>query len=176
VALRGGQWWAMHDGNYGIPGIRGNLESVSYRFAWRCVGSNPTLSAKFIRMNFVNFAVQGLMKGLLYVLVISGFWSGPWRSPLWAQEKDATTAESKKNGTPADRKPEKDTAIGTATMTKDGTIILHLRSKEAHGTIAEARLVYRKSDKHYSEVLKHLGGLKPGQSKPVPPWPDQEKN
>jgi hypothetical protein len=41
-----GQWWAMHDGNYGIPGVRGNLESVSYGLVWRCVGSNPTLSAR----------------------------------------------------------------------------------------------------------------------------------
>jgi hypothetical protein len=28
------------------------------------------------------------------------------------------------------------------------------------------------SDPRYQEVLKHLGGLKPGDDKLVPPWPD----
>jgi hypothetical protein len=52
-----------------------------------------------------------------------------------------------------------DAYIGTATMTKDGTIVLDLRSKARDGTIGEARLVYPKNHKQYSEILKHLGGL-----------------
>jgi hypothetical protein len=60
----------------------------------------------------------------------------------------------------------KESPIGTATMTEDGTITLDLRAG-AHG-----RLVYRKGDKGYAEVLNHLGGLKPGESKLVRPWPD----
>lgn len=66
-----------------------------------------------------------------------------------------------------------DQSIGTATMTSDGTIILDLRATAAGGTIGDARFVYPKNHKQYSEVLKHLGGLKPGESKPVPPWPDE---
>jgi hypothetical protein len=70
-------------------------------------------------------------------------------------------------------KQESSSSIGTATMTKDGTIILRLRSKSPDGSIGEAQLVYPKDHKQYSEILKHLGGLKPGESKSVPPWPDK---
>jgi|SRR5579872_975537 len=59
-------------------------------------------------------------------------------------------------------------SIGVATMTADGTIIMDVRSQGA-----EARLVYHRGDKDYDEVLKHLGGLMPGEHKPVPPWPDR---
>jgi hypothetical protein len=68
---------------------------------------------------------------------------------------------------------ENDRPMGTATMQEDGTIILNLRAEGSGGTVGEARMVYRKGDKRYSEVLKHLGGLEPGQSKTVPPWPDE---
>jgi hypothetical protein len=49
---------------------------------------------------------------------------------------------------------------------------------EADGTITmdmfhpEARLTYPKTDPHYAEVLAHIGGLKPGEEKSVPPWSD----
>jgi hypothetical protein len=62
--------------------------------------------------------------------------------------------------------------IGTATMTEDGTITLNLRA-EGDGIVGDGRLVYRKEDKGYADVLQHVGGLKPGESKLVPPWPDQ---
>jgi hypothetical protein len=69
----------------------------------------------------------------------------------------------------------KDGAIGAATMTEDGAIVLSLRAKAAdRAIIGDARLVYPKNDKQYSEILKHVGGLKPGESKPVFPWPDKQ--
>ena len=36
--------------------------------------------------------------------------------------------------------------------------------------IAEAQLVYAPDDPQYEEIKHHLGGIKPGESKPVPPW------
>jgi len=66
-----------------------------------------------------------------------------------------------------------ESSIGTATMTEDGTIVLDLHSKTPDGTIAEARITYPKDHKQYAEILKHLGGLTPGQTKSVPPWPGQ---
>ena len=76
--------------------------------------------------------------------------------------------------TQAAKKPlNKNAPIGSATMTKDGAIILNLRAEAADGTIGDSRFVYPKNHKQYLEILKHLGGLKPGQSKPVPPWPDK---
>lgn len=67
-----------------------------------------------------------------------------------------------------------DTAsIGVATMRPDGTILLQLRAEGADGLEGDALLTYPPTDPEYENVLQHLGGLTPGQSKPVPPWPDE---
>ena len=49
-------------------------------------------------------------------------------------------------------------------------LVLQLASStDAHGhAVGDALLVYPKTHANYDAVLKHLGGLKPGQSKPVP--------
>ena len=62
-------------------------------------------------------------------------------------------------------------SIGTATMADDGTIILDLRAEGQEGTVGDARLVYPPTDTRYSEILSHLGGLRPGETKQVLPWP-----
>jgi hypothetical protein len=62
--------------------------------------------------------------------------------------------------------------IGVATMEADGTIVLQLRAVEG-GAVGEALFRYPKDHPEYAAVLKHLGGMRPGQSKPVPPWPDR---
>ena len=72
-------------------------------------------------------------------------------------------------------KPEKKQpvkSIGVATMSKDGTITLKIRSL-GPGPICEDEILYDPSDPHYKSVLTHLGGLRPGEVKPVPPWPDK---
>jgi hypothetical protein len=63
-------------------------------------------------------------------------------------------------------------SIGMATMDRDGTIVLLLRADDGAGTIGDTRLVYSRSDSHYQEILDHLDGLRPGEKKAVPPWPD----
>ena len=62
------------------------------------------------------------------------------------------------------------TSIGSATMTADGTVTLRLRAEERGGILGEGVLVYRPNSRYYKEVLDHIGGLKPGQTKTVPPW------
>jgi hypothetical protein len=62
-------------------------------------------------------------------------------------------------------------SIGTATMKDDGTIVLMLRATGPGGMLGDSRMEYPKGHPNYEEVLKHLGGLKPGEQKPVPPWP-----
>lgn len=62
-------------------------------------------------------------------------------------------------------------SIGTATMKDDGTIVLMLRATGPGGMLGDSRMEYPKGHPNYDEVLKHLGGLKPGEQKPVPPWP-----
>jgi hypothetical protein len=62
-------------------------------------------------------------------------------------------------------------SIGIATMDGSGTIVLQLGANEG-GIHGHARLVYPPTHPEYTNILRHLGGLTPGESKPVPPWPD----
>jgi hypothetical protein len=50
-------------------------------------------------------------------------------------------------------------------MLADGTIEMDMFHPHA-------RITYPPTHAKYKEVLQHLGGMKPGESKPVPPWPD----
>lgn len=61
------------------------------------------------------------------------------------------------------------TSIGTATMDAAGTITLRLHSLSPN-PIAEGELRYPPDDPQYSEIKNHLGGIAPGEQKPVPPW------
>ena len=66
----------------------------------------------------------------------------------------------------------KERPIGSATMLADGTIVLDLIAEGPGGMRGHGRLTYPTTHKRYEEILKHLGGLKPGESKPVPPFPN----
>jgi hypothetical protein len=60
-------------------------------------------------------------------------------------------------------------SIGVAHMTEDGVITLQLRSLPP-GPRAEGALTYAPDDPQYEEIKQHLGGIAPGEFKPVPPW------
>jgi hypothetical protein len=60
-------------------------------------------------------------------------------------------------------------SVGRAKMSADGTITLQLRSLWPD-PIAESELVFAPDDPQYEEIKHHLGGIKPGESKPVPPF------
>lgn len=62
-------------------------------------------------------------------------------------------------------------SIGVANMSEDGTIHLLLRAEAPGGIVGDAMMTYPKSHPQYAEILKHLGGLKPGEEKSVSPWP-----
>jgi hypothetical protein len=66
-----------------------------------------------------------------------------------------------------------DDAIGTATMSDDGTLILDLRAEGAGGRVGWGRLIYPPDHAQYAEILRHVGTIKPGDRKLVPPWPDK---
>jgi hypothetical protein len=66
-----------------------------------------------------------------------------------------------------------DQNIGKATMTADGTIILVLRAEDPIAGIGHAQFSYPPSHPQYLDVLNHLGGLRPGEEKLVPPWEDE---
>ncbi len=60
-------------------------------------------------------------------------------------------------------------SVGTAKMSADGTITLRVHSLWPQ-PFAESQLVYAPGDALYGEIKRHLGGMTPGESKPVPPW------
>lgn len=66
-------------------------------------------------------------------------------------------------------------SIGAALMLEDGTLVLDLRAEDASGRRGDARRVYTKDHARYRAVLDHLGGMKPGESKLVPPWPETRR-
>jgi hypothetical protein len=61
--------------------------------------------------------------------------------------------------------------VGMAEMLEDGTIALHLRAT-SDGKPATDTLTYKVSDRAYDDILRHLGGLRPGETKPFRPWRD----
>jgi hypothetical protein len=65
---------------------------------------------------------------------------------------------------------EESRPIGTATMNADRSIDLMLRAEGTGGLVGDSFRNVKKGDKDYERILEHLGGLKPGESKPVPPW------
>ena len=60
-------------------------------------------------------------------------------------------------------------SIGVAEMSADGTITLHLKSlwPDPH---EDSDLTFAPDDPQYDDIKKHLGGMAPGQSKPIPPF------
>ena len=77
--------------------------------------------------------------------------------------KPKKTAKTTKSG-------ETPQCIGVANMSEDGTITLLLRAQSEKGDLGDAMLTYQRSDPNYAGILKHLGGMKPGEEKPVPPF------
>ena len=60
-------------------------------------------------------------------------------------------------------------SIGVAAMSAEGVITLRIRSLPP-GPIAEGEFHYPPDHPRYDAIKKHLGGIAPGESKPVRPW------
>ena len=63
-------------------------------------------------------------------------------------------------------------SIGSATMRPDGVLELKLRAEGPGGMIGDSLVTYAPDDVNYKKVLAHLGGIKVGETKPVPPFDD----
>jgi len=72
---------------------------------------------------------------------------------------------------PARSQPEN---VGSAYMQPDGTLEMSLRTETNDGTIGEAFLVIPKGDPRYPGMVAHLGGIKPGEGRTIPPFPAPE--
>jgi hypothetical protein len=63
--------------------------------------------------------------------------------------------------------------IGAATMEENGDIVMTLRAESKDSPIiGDAQFRYKPGSPGYADVLRHLGGLRPGETKPVLPWPN----
>jgi hypothetical protein len=70
---------------------------------------------------------------------------------------------------PPEKKPADD--VGSAYMEADGTLEMRLRTETDDGTIGEAYLVIAPADPRYAAMVKHLDGIKPGEGRPIKPFP-----
>jgi hypothetical protein len=61
--------------------------------------------------------------------------------------------------------------IGTATMLDDGTVELHLRLGSDGKPVSDT-LTYKTTDRAYDGIVRHLRGLRPGETKSFTPWAD----
>lgn len=60
---------------------------------------------------------------------------------------------------------------GTAVMQDDGTLTLRLRVT-SDGKAVSDTIIYKVSDRAYDNVLRHLGGMRPGDTRQFGPWKD----
>jgi len=91
----------------------------------------------------------------------------------WGTPGDTGTTGSETSNTPAIPAEAKPTPIGTANMSADGTIVLTLEAPNPDGTKNYGVMVLPVGHPRYTEVLEHVGGLKPSETKPVAPWPQK---
>src|SRR5262249_34949624 len=88
--------------------------------------------------------------------------AAPWSAILVALPATAVAAED----------PGPTQSVGVATMLANGTILIGVGG-DGPGSRAQAVLEIHPGDSNYQMILDHVGGLKPGETKPIPPWPDQ---
>jgi len=62
--------------------------------------------------------------------------------------------------------------IGTATMDEDRVITLRLRAEGPGGAVGHGMLTYAPDHAEYQRILEHLGGMEPGDERPVRPFPN----
>jgi hypothetical protein len=61
-------------------------------------------------------------------------------------------------------------SVGVATLKESGDLWLQLYSAEPGQPVAEALKIIKAGDPEPARYLKHVGGLKPGESKSIPPF------
>ena len=93
-------------------------------------------------------------------------------SAKWAQSRDQRTDYPSAREIVKVAEMEQTQSIGTATMREDRTIVLDLIAR-GPGLLGDGRLTYSPSDPNYEAILRHLGGLRPGEVKQVQPWNDR---
>jgi len=64
-----------------------------------------------------------------------------------------------------------DDFIGFVNMEADGTLVLNLNASLEGKVVGHGYFRYPPDHPKYEDVLRHVGPIKPGEEKPVRPWP-----
>lgn len=62
--------------------------------------------------------------------------------------------------------------IGTATIDEKGVLTLSLIARGQNGEVGHGVVTYEPGSEHYEKVLRHVGPIRPGETKPVKAWPE----
>lgn len=92
---------------------------------------------------------------------------------LFSDEFRATTEERIVERTEIKENNKAIKSIGIATMKEDGTIRVVYKTEGTIGLAANVVIEYKPKDEEYQKIIDHIGGLKVGETKRVPPWPDK---
>jgi hypothetical protein len=124
------------------------------------------------RETIVKEAFKGIEGGGVAGLVIHVFINGPDQKKVNLLKVSVKSLQivRKPAGSISGMEKEGKQSIGSARMEEDGTIILELRAEGPKGLTGDALLRYPPGHPEYSDVLRHLGGLKKAEIKQVPPW------
>ena len=99
---------------------------------------------------------------------LDGYWRDRERGPEAADPEHGRTAAAEVRTTRIWRR----SSLGVASLDDAGAIVLDLRASDGRGVLGDGRVVVPPGDPRFPSFLDHVGGLQPGETKPVPPWPD----
>ena len=83
---------------------------------------------------------------------------------------DNSSPETPNNSSESAQPPK---TMGIATMREDRTIIMRVRTLPPAPPIM-AEFDFAPGEAMYDRLLAHVGGLMPGETKLIPPWPDEQ--
>jgi multidrug efflux pump subunit AcrA (membrane-fusion protein) len=63
--------------------------------------------------------------------------------------------------------------VGEAKMLPDGSLSVKLRPEGAPPGGQTRTVVFKPENPRYKEILAHVGDMKPGERKPLAPWPNR---
>ena len=110
------------------------------------------------------------LSALAFVTLICGCQRKSLSHELLVASPQTSQPASEDLSVPSKRPP--DAAASSIGVATDGTISLRLMATAPGGTSGEAVVRYPRQHKEYARILAHLPGIKPGDTKPVPPFPD----
>ena len=109
----------------------------------------------------------------LMVAAVAGGCATRREEPQGANDVSGETEASAESSGETTALPE---YIGEATMDEDRVITLRLRAEGPGGAVGHGMLTYAPDHPEYEQILEHLGGLEPGEEKPVRPFPDRPES